>query len=70
MTQGNHTFWVEGIRYDKSEHALVVARRFSERYSKPIKIECTFTDDELVTHHHVEYATVFKSKTTMGELFR
>ncbi len=70
MTRGNHMFYVEGLPYDKAEHVLMVARRFSERYGKPIKIECTFTDDELVTHHRVEYATVSKTNIQWGDLFK
>lgn len=31
-------FRVEGLTYDKLEHAIVVCQRFTERYRRPITV--------------------------------
>lgn len=70
MIKGNHMFYVKEQPYDKAEESFMVARRFSELYQCPITIECTFTDDDLIIHQRVEYATVNGTSIKWGELFK
>lgn len=71
MTSGNFTFYLNGLPYDGADRVLMLAKEEVRRYNKPITVHCTFVDDELITHHGVEYATVHPSgNLSWGTLFR
>lgn len=71
MTKGNHTFYLNGLPYERADHVLLLARNEAKRYNKAITVRCTFTDDELITHHNVEYATLSPTGLlSWGTLFR
>lgn len=71
MTTGNFIFYLHGLPYDGADRVLLLAKEEVKRYNKPITIRCTFTDDELITHHHVEYATLYPSgNLSRGTLFK
>lgn len=71
MTRGNFTFYLNGLPYDGADRVLLLAKEEAKRYNKFITVRCTFTDDELITHHDVEYATLSPSgNLSWGTLFR
>lgn len=71
MTRGNFTFYLNGLPYDGADHVLLLAKEEAKRYNKAITIRCTFTDDELITHRDVEYATLSPSgNLSWSTLFR
>lgn len=71
MTKGNHLFYLNGLPYDGADRVLSLAKDEAKRYNKSITVRCTFTDDELITHHEVEYATVTPTGLcSLGMLFK
>lgn len=71
MTRGNFTFYLNGLPYDGADRVLSLARDEAKRYNKPIAVRCTFTDDELITHRDVEYATISPNGIlSRGTLFK
>lgn len=61
MTQGNFTFYINGLPYDGADLVISVASKEAKCYNKPITVRCTFTDDELIIHREVIFATVYPS---------